>query len=79
MEEIFKKRNAPNEWRGMLKVYEETFRSGVEVSTPAQAEKVLQSIRDNHPESAGWLEISSGVEHLPNGMYKAIRHHAKYR
>lgn len=55
----------------------ETFVSPFEKETRADALRVLQAIRDAHPESSGWVEIDGGVEQLPNGKWRAFRVHEK--
>lgn len=64
---------------GKEKVYEETFISPANQLTKGDALKVLNSIRSCHPESSGWVEIDGFVEQLPNGSWRAIRHHVQYR
>lgn len=61
------------------KVFEETFVSPFEKDTKGAALVVLNSIREGHPESSGWEEIDGFVEQLPNGKWRAVRHHAKYQ
>lgn len=64
---------------GKVKVYEETFISPAHQLTKGDALNVLCKIRSCHPESSGWVEIDGFVEQLPNGYWRAVRHHAKYR
>jgi len=70
---------APAIMNGKTKVFEEIFRSPFEQETESDALKVLQSIRECHDEANGWVEIIARAEQLPNGKWRAFRHHAKYR
>lgn len=60
-------------------VYREVFVSPFEKDTEGDALRVLQDIRDAHPSASGWKEIQGFVEKLPNGKFRAVREHAKYR
>lgn len=57
--------------------FEEIFRSPFEKDTEGDALDVLQEIRDSHPASSGWVELDAYAEQLPNGKWRAVRHHAK--
>lgn len=57
--------------------FEEVFKSPFEKETEGDALNVLQAIRDTHPASKGWVELNAYVEKLPNGKWRAVRHHAK--
>ena len=61
------------------KDYEEIFESPYQKETKGDALKTLQAIRDAHPASSGWVEIKGFVEQLPNGKWRAVRHHKKVR
>ena len=69
---------APKFMNGKAKVFEETFTSPFEKDTEADALMVLDKIRDEHPSTSGWSEFEAYVEHLSNGKWRAVRHHAKY-
>lgn len=71
--------NAPKNWNGKTKVFEETFRSPFEKETEGEALRTLSDIRAAHPLSSGWVEFSGYAEHLPNGKWRAVRHHAQYK
>lgn len=58
-------------------MYKEVFRSPIEKETETEAQKILESIREAHPESNGWKEIRGYVEKLPNGKYRAVREHER--
>lgn len=60
-----------------MAVYQETFISPFEKETKGDALRVLTQIRECHPASAGWEEIDGFVEQLPNGKWRAVRHHRK--
>lgn len=68
---------APEMYEGKWKVFEEKFQSPFYKSTRQEAEKVLNSIRESHPEKDGWVEIEAYVEETIWG-FRAVRHHAKY-
>lgn len=72
-------KKAPTTWNGKSKIFEETFRSPFEKETEGEALRTLNDIRAAHPSSYGWVEISGYAERLPNGMWRAVRHHAKYK
>lgn len=59
-------------------VFHERFVSPIECDTETEAMRVLESIRDGHPETSGWKEIKGFVEKLTNGKYRAVREHVKY-
>ena len=63
----------------MHEVYREVFVSPFHKETERDALKVLQAIREAHPEKSGWKEIRGFVEKLPNGKYRAVREHAHYK
>ena len=69
---------APDEYNGKHKVFEETYLSAGHQNTKEAALRVLESIRDSHPASEGWIEFEAGVEQLPNGNWQTFRKHAKY-
>lgn len=69
---------APNEYDGKHKVFEETYLSAGHQKTADAAFRVLESIRDSHPTSEGWVEFEAGVQQLPDGNWQAFRMHAKY-
>ena len=69
---------APATMNDKTKVFEEVFRSPFEKETESDALKVLQAIREVHDEAHGWVEILARAEQLPNGKWRAVRHHAKY-
>ena len=59
-------------------LYKETFRSPFPRDTREEALKDLASIREQHPESSGWIEISAGIELVSaTGKYYAYRKHKK--
>ena len=62
----------------MTKIYEETFKSNFAQATRADALVVLDKIRRAHPESAGWHESEGYVEQSFEGLWRAVRKHAKY-
>ena len=72
-------KSAPMEYNGKRLVFQETFVSPFEKDSRDDALRVLEAIRANHPDSAGWLEIYGGTELLSNGKWRAVRHHAQYR
>ena len=57
--------------------FEEVFKSPFEKDTEKEALDVLQEIRESHPASSGWVELNAYAEKLPNGKWRAVRHHAK--
>ena len=59
--------------------YEEVFISPFEKDTKGDALRTLQQIRDAHPASCGWIEIDAFAEQLPNGKWRAVRHHKHVR
>ena len=61
----------------MTAVFHERFVSPIEVDTEKEAMRVLNDIRESHPETLGWKEIFGAVEKLPNGKFRAIREHVK--
>lgn len=63
--------------RQKTKVFEETFYSR-EYDTREMAEWKLERIREGHPESSGWEEISAEIIPCGKGKWKAARHHIKY-
>lgn len=69
---------APAMINGKKKVFEETFVSPFEKDTEDDAIRILDDIRASHDKASGWIEFSGHAIHLPNGKWKAIRHHAKY-
>ena len=60
-----------------MKIYSEVFTSPFQKKTREEAQRVLDEIRANHPASRGWRELNAYVEKLPNGMFRAVREHAK--
>lgn len=64
--------------RGKRKVFEETYKDPIEFSNQHEALEALNKIRHNFPSSKGWFEIAGYVEPLPNGKWRAVRHHARY-
>ena len=62
----------------MEKIYEETFKSNFAQTTRDDALVVLDKIRSAHPQSAGWYESEAYVEKSPEGLWRAVRKHAKY-
>lgn len=64
---------------GKTKVYEEPFVSPFGKDTEAEAMRVLNSIRECHPESKGWVEIDGYTEQRADGKWYAVRHHAQYK
>lgn len=56
---------------------EEIFKSPFEKETEGDALDDLQEIRKKYPASSGWVELNAYVEKLPNGKWRAVRHHAK--
>ena len=70
---------APNTLNGKHKTFEETFRSPFEKETQGDALRVLAEIRAAHPPYYGWVEFSGYAEQLPNGKWRAVRHHAQYK
>lgn len=69
----------PQNLNGKEKVFEEIFYSPFEKDTQAEAMRVLDAIREGHPESSGWVEFTGTLEKLPNGKWRAVRHHAQYK
>ena len=63
----------------MAEVYREVFVSPFEKENEGDALKVLQAIRDAHPSALGWKEVRGFVEKLPNGKFRAVREHVKYK
>lgn len=61
----------------MKEAYREVFVSPFHKETEGDALKVLQAIREAHPETSGWKEIRGVVEKLPDGKYRAVREHSK--
>lgn len=61
------------------KVYQSTFTSPFEKHSKDEALKILDCIRNAFSKECGWIEISGYVEQLPNGKWRAVRHHAKYK
>lgn len=64
----------------LLKEYEEVFISSGGNSTKEEAMKVLEEIKNQHPQSFGWYcdgGIHCGV-FQEAGKWYAYRHHAKY-
>ena len=57
--------------------FEQTFVSPFEKDTQEGALKVLEEIRKAHPYEKGWEEIEGFTEQLPNGKWRAVRHHRK--
>ena len=41
--------------------------------------EVLEAIRAEHDKANGWIELDGYAEKLPNGKYRAVRHHAQYK
>ena len=74
-----KTKNAPEYLNGLRKTFEEVFVSPFEKENEADALRVLLAIRAAHPEQYGWYEIDGYVEQLPNGKWRAVRHHAQYK
>lgn len=60
-----------------MAVFEETFVSPFEKESREEAFRILDEIRKAHPAENGWKEISAWVEKLPNGKWRAVRHHKK--
>lgn len=60
-----------------MTIFEETFVSPFEKDTKEEAYVVLQKIREAHPAEKGWEEIRGFTEQLPNGKWRAVRHHRK--
>lgn len=58
-------------------MYKEKFISPYEKQTEEEALRVLNEIREAHPNSSGWVEVRGYVEKLPNGKYRAVREHEK--
>ena len=71
--------HAPEILNGKLKTFEEIFRSPFEKDTESEALRTLNAIRESHPNSSGWVELNGYTEKLPNGKYRAVRHHAQYK
>jgi len=69
---------APETMNGKQKVFEETFESPFEKDTENDALEVLNKIRRTFSELYGYYEVKGFAEHLPNGKWRAVRHHAKY-
>lgn len=70
---------APAILDGKQKVFEETFVSPFQKETKGDALRVLEAIRSEHNSSHGWVEFEGFVEQLPNGKWRAVRHHAQYK
>ena len=70
---------APAVLNGKQKVFEETFVSPFQKETKGDALRVLNAIRTCHPSILGWVEFEGFGEQLPNGKWRAVRHHAKYK
>lgn len=64
---------------GKTKAYEEIFVSPFGKNTEDEATRVLNSIRESHPESNGWVEIEGYVEQKADGKWYAVRHHEQYK
>ena len=64
---------------GKLDRFEETFVSPFEKDTKGDALRVLNEIRKAQDSAHGWIELEGFVEQLPNGKWRAVRHHAKQR
>lgn len=60
-----------------MAIFEETFVSPFEKESREEAFMVLNEIRKAHPAESAWEEISAWVEQLPNGKWRAVRHHKK--
>lgn len=70
---------ASDTFRGKTKTFEEVFRSPFEKDSQEEALQVLQEIREAHPSTSGWVEVTGYIEPLPNGKWRAVRHHAQYK
>lgn len=62
-----------------MATFSETFVSSGNSLTKDDALRVLQQIRDAHPESSGWVETDGYVEQLSDGKWRAVRVHEKCR
>ena len=71
--------HAPEILNGKLKTFEEIFRSPFEKDTESDALRTLNAIREAHPATFGWVEFEGYAEKLPNGKWRAVRHHAQYK
>lgn len=69
----------PKTYNGKSLQYEETFRSPFERNTAESAMEVLNEIRKSHDAAHGWVELEGYAEQLPNGKWRAVRHHAQYK
>lgn len=58
--------------------FEETFRSPMHQVCEADARVVLANIREAHPTSSGWVEISSKIVN-DGKKWGAVRHHVQFR
>ena len=69
--------------RSLLKEYIERGKVDVyitcEKDTEDDALRVLDDIRSIHSSDYGWVEIKGFVEQLPNGKWRAVRHHVQYK
>ena len=70
---------APEEFDGRKKIFEEVFKTPANFWTKQQAEDVLNSIRESHNSSCGWVEFEAQTEKMSNGLWRAVRHHAQYK
>ena len=59
-------------------LFEETFTSPFEKNTEEEALIVLDNIRETHDVAHGWEEKYAYAEKLPNGKWRAVRHHVKH-
>lgn len=65
--------------RPKTRVFGETFESPFEKESESDALIVLDAIRAAHPEKDGWVETKGYAEQLPNGKWRAVRVHEKFR
>lgn len=69
---------APATYNGKNKKFEETFMSP-EYDTKGHALWKLGKVREEFTPLSGWIEFDGFVEQLPNGKWRAVRHHALYK
>ena len=56
-------------------MYREKYVSAFKPTSLEVANRILDAIREEHPESSGWKEIFSSITPLPDGTYEIMREH----
>ena len=69
---------APEVYMGKSKVFEELFVAPHNYPSRSDALHKLNSIREGHPFSSGWIEIGFNIKQLSDGSWYLEVHHAKY-